>query len=292
MGAQCGSEVSLLRHVLDAEGRALAQTLNHRLAKGARFPIKTCPSLEGTHLKMSIARLLELLARHETAALFILDGEEHLSVKQLSALRRRASKPLGYPKLLVGSLKNARAEPDTASGADPKPSKSTQCLRLRVKTVASYLTEVSCRKGSTLPRPILERLALPKTEWPEAENLALALLLARFEGMGAATQLPLALLFALLDLVTVLSRGSSAHILVLDHIHLADATDPRALDNYTKPARTLATLSARTIYKRRVKAEQQTRLRQLPDPARDRARTAAAHRLARKGGIEQAHQDD
>jgi hypothetical protein len=83
----------------------------------------------------------------------------------------------------------------------------------------------------------------------------------------------------------MLGRGTTAHILVLDHHHLADATDPRAVAKYTLPAVSLAKLSARTIYKRRVKTEKQARVRQLLDPAQERARLAAARSLAVKGGI-------
>ncbi len=260
---QSGSDVRLLRHNLDDGERPLAATVIRGLPKQLRLARDNTVRLEGSSLAGAIERLLTLLSRPQTAALFVMDGDEHLTARQISALRRRASKPSDYPKLRVGALRDTRPEPKPRPDGQRAPARPVQCERFRVKTIARYLLDIRPETDQVKRKPILETLALDRCEMAEAEALSVALLSARFAQAGGKdpTMIAQSILYAMLDLMTLLARGSTAYVLVLDHDHLADAAKPRWLDKYTHAARTLTSPSARTLYMKRTKAERVARAR-------------------------------
>jgi hypothetical protein len=256
------TEIRLVRHSLSPDERPIAAALAAKIGRGLPlFRNGESTPIPAKGLAGAIAFLLELLARSQTAAVFILDGSEHLSSRQVSALRRRISVPERNAKWLVGSVKDS---PPSKARKDRRPATpTTRCQRLLVKTIAPYLVSLQPNKEKmSVGLPILEDRKLPSSELTAATELAVSLLAARF--VSASGALPRAIVFVLLDLVTMLARGTTAYLLVLDHDHLADAADPKALDKYTSPALTLAAPSVRIQRKRRLKAERLERVTQLP----------------------------
>ena len=256
-----GRDIPLIRHSLSEAEREVANTLAENFRKGLPLEKGKRTSVRAIALAEAITLLLDVLSRSQTAAVVILDGSEHLSSYQVSALRRRQSVPERSPKWLVGSIKDTRPEPKP--NKDGGPGKSiARAQRFLVKTIAPYLVTIRPDSGKLARMPILEHRKLPAAELPAAEDLAVSLLSARFaaDRDPAYEGIPAGIIYALLDLVTMLALGTTAYMLVLDHEHLADAADPRAFGKYTYPAATLAKPSARTQRQRQRHSEKLKRV--------------------------------
>lgn len=292
MGGLHGADVLVLRHALQKDEKQAARDLAGQVSRGLFAGGRRSLAVTGPALAAAVGELLNLLGRCETGALFVLDGSEHLTTKQIAALRRRSGHPIRDPKLAVGALEDPRPATGRKVDGSVHETPPRRNMRFRISSVARHLTTagrglLTARNKAKVDRaPILAPLALPAAERDEANRLGQALLEARFAGtpdtpVGA---MPRAILFALLDLVTILVRGSRAYVLVLDHDHLDDVGDPRALDAYTVPALLLEKISARTIYRQRVKAQKAARMRVLEDPIAVKARVMEAGKMATRGG--------
>ena len=87
---------------------------------------------------------------------------------------------------------------------------SGAATRFRISTILDYLTDLREFKSKVRRKPILESFTLPPSELSEAMALAEALLTRRSANSADRNpnKLPQSILFALIDLVTVVIRGT------------------------------------------------------------------------------------